>query len=484
MKSLKVFLIASLLLLATVGLAAAQESPDKTAFVTSVTYQNISGSQASVIFSFYPENSATATQVPVTLAANAGASLFIGGLNSLPSNFSGSAVVSSNQPIVATLVQIPQQSTTVVNRPLSNGFSSATNQVTIATVLKNRFNQTTRFSVQNAHSSAVDLTVSFFNADDPAAAPIVLNHNNLPVGAAQSFDAGSLAQLPSPFNGSAIITAVQSGTSTPANIVASALELGTTTAVPNDVKAFEGVSTGARTVYMPSALCNAFGGQETFYAITNTSASTGTDVTVTYSNGNSEVKTVGGGRKASFRGCDASNPANFNGSATITSSATDIVVIGKVAGTGISSAFLGEPTGAARLALPYVRWTADANYGAGANRQRAFIAIQNVGSAPVSNVTVRYLNKNGETVGTQTIASIAPGAKANSNAAGATLASGAGSDALNEFGYPEGNPGGGFGGSVIVEGPAGSQLVAVVRVASKLPNASLVAEDYNGMSTQ
>ncbi|MBI1294457.1 hypothetical protein GC175_05820 [bacterium] len=483
MKSLKVFLIASLLLLATMGVAAAQDSPYDTPFVTSVTYQNISGSQANVIFNFYPENTGTPTPITVQLAANAGASLFIGGLQSLPSNFSGSAVVSSNQPIVATLVQIPQSST-VVNRPLSNGFSSASSQVTIATVLKNRFFQTTRFSVQNAHSSAVNLTVTFFNADNPAAAPIELTHNNLPVGAAQSFDAGQLAQLPNPFNGSAIITAVQSGTTTPANIVASALELGITTTVPNDVKAFEGVSTGARTVFMPSALCNAFGGQETFYAITNTSASTGTDVTVTYSNGNSEVKTVGGGRKASFRGCDANNPANYNGSATITSSATDIVVIGKVAGTGISSAFLGEPTGAARLALPYVRWTADANYGAGANRQRAFIAIQNVGSAAVSNVTVSYLNKNGETVGTQTIASIAPGAKANSNAAGATLATGASANALIEFGYPEGNPGGGFGGSVIVEGPAGSQLVAVVRVASRLPDASLVAEDYNGMSTQ
>lgn len=482
MKSLKIFLIASLLLLATMGVAAAQDSPYNTPFVTSVTYQNISGSQANVIFYFYPENSGTATQVPLTLAANAGASLFIGGLASLPSNFSGSAVVSSNQPIVATLVQIPQSST-VVNRPLSNGFSSASSQVTIATVLKNRFNQTTRFSVQNAHSSAVDLRIRFFNAEDPSAAPIELIQNNLPVGAAQSFDAGALAQLPSPFNGSAIITAVQTGTSTPANIVASALELGTTTTVPNDVKAFEGVSAGARTVYMPSALCNAFGGQETFYAITNTSLSTGTDVTVTYSNGNSEVKSIGGGRKASFRGCDANNPVNFNGSATITSSATDIVVIGKVAGTGISSAFLGEPNGAARLALPYVRWTADSNYGAGLNRQRGFIAIQNIGSAAVSNITVRFLNKNGETVGTQTIASIAPGAKANANAAGATLAAGALTDALNEFGYPEGNPGGGFGGSVIVEGPAGSSLVAVVRVASRLSNGSLVAEDYNGMST-
>lgn len=45
------------------------------------------------------------------------------------------------------------------------------------------------------------------------------------------------------------------------------------------------------------------------------------------------------------------------------------------------------------------------------------------------------------------------------------------------------NPGGGFGGAVIVEGPGGSKLVAIARVGSKVGSAS-VAEDYNGIAVQ
>lgn len=481
MKSLKVLLVASLLLLITAGLASAQNPAYNTSFVTSVTYQNVSNATANVIFYFYQEGSSTPIQVPKTLAANAGSSLFIGGLSEIPTNFSGSAVLSSDQPIVATLVQIPQSST-VTNRPLSNGFSSTSSQVTIATVLKNRFNQTTKFSVQNADSGAIDVTVTFYNAEDPNATPVVLTANNVPAGSAKSYDVGALSQIPSPFNGSAIVTAVKTGTATPANIVASALELGTSSNKYNDAKAYEGVSSGARTIFMATALCNVFGGQSSFYAVTNTSQTTGTTVTVTYSGGKVDTANLGAGKKASFAACNV-NDANYSGSATVTSDTTDVVVVGKVQDAGRATAFLGEAAGSRKLALPYVRYTADGNFGAGANRQRAFIAIQNVGNDAVSNVAVKYLNKNGEVVGTHTIASIASKGKANSNATLATLAGGHTAIELTEFGYPEGNPGGGFGGSVIIEGPSGSTLIAVVRVESNV-SGTRVAEDYNGIAVQ
>jgi len=479
MKSLKVLLVASFLLLITMGLASAQNPAYQTSFITSVTYQNVSNPAvtATVTFNFYAEGSSTPILVQTTLPANAGTSLYIGGLTNIPTNFSGSAVLSSDAAIVATLVQIPQ-STTVKNRPLSNGFSSASSQVTLATVLKNRFNTSTKFSVQNADSSAVDITVTFYNADDGAAAPVVVNSPNVPAGAAKSYDAGTVAGLPTPFNGSAIVTAVKTNISppAPANIVASALELSTN---GNAATAFEGVSAGARTVFMPSALCQRFNAT-TFYAISNTSQTASTNVVVTYDNGTNDTKAIGAGKKASVNTCDA-NSAGYSGSATITSDTTDIVVIGKAAGGALLTAFLGEPVGFPKLALPYVRWTPQANFDSGA-RQRGFIAIQNVGSNTATNILVKYLDKNGTVVGTHTIASLASKAKANSTANDATLSPGASADALNEFGYPEGNSGGGFGGAVIVESP-GSQLVAIVRIASVTPEGS-VAEDYNGMGVQ
>jgi hypothetical protein len=467
--------IGLLLVLASVGLAAAQTGY-QTQFQTAITYQNISSSAAVVTFSFYNEKTASAVVVTRNLNANAGASLAVGSLTgseALPSNFLGSAILGSSQPVVATLVQLPQPSTgSVRNRPMSNGFSSGSSQVLLATVLKGAFNTNSKFSIQNASDGAVDITVQFFAVGQTSPA-LTLNESNIPVGAAKYYDMGALSGLSSPFDGSATVTAVRTGSTTPANIVGSVLELQTSGV---GVRAFEGVpnTAAANTVYMATALCG-LGGQTTAYAVQNTSSSQSAAVTVTYSNGMTQQGTIGAGGKQSFNSCNAL-PQSFSGAATITSNGAPIVVIAKVGGAGRYTAFLGETSGSAKLALPYARWS-NTKYDSG-QYQRAAIAIQNISNSAVSNVRVRYLNKEGTEVGVHTIASIPALGKANSNAtlAGTTVQ-------LTEFGNPEANPGGGFGGSVIVEGPTGSQLIAVVRISSNTAT-GVVAEDYNGIAIQ
>jgi len=483
-------LVSALMMLATTGLASAQTAYD-TPFATSITFQNVGTGPANVQFSFYNEKAASPTVVNRNdIAAGSGSSLFVGGLSggeALPPAFKGSAVLSANQPIVATLVQIAQPSATspVKNRPLSNGFNSASASVLLATVLKNQFRTTSVFSVQNADtSSAIDITVELYDADNPGNAPIVLSESNIPVGAAKYYDMGKLAQVSATsFNGSAKITAVKSGTPNPANIVASVMELSTNSL---SAKAFEGVTGGGTKIFMATALCDIFADkQRTAYAVQN-NGTTDAAVTVTYARAGSaetftQNATIGPGRKASLIACDVTG-ANFTGSATIDSAGADIVVIGKAfaqpAIPGFETAFLGEVGGVAKLALPYVRWTNDASFSAGSG-QRTFIAIQNVGTTPATGVSVRYLDKTGAVVGTETIASIAPGGKDNSTPIEATgdLAK------LTEFGNPASNPGGGFGGAVIIES-TGGQLIAVARVASRTGPAGvgvLVAEDYNGI---
>jgi hypothetical protein len=254
-------------------------------------------------------------------------------------------------------------------------------------------------------------------------------------------------------------------------VVAAALELSTNSIA---VSGFEGVTGGAKTVYMPSALCNAFGGQQSAYAIQNTSTTgQAAQVTLRYSNGVTRNATIPAGAKTSFVGCQTGLPAGFSGSATITSTGADIVGIGKVSGAGLSTAFVGATSGADKLALPYVRFTQtrfDANPG---NRQRTYIAIQNVGAAIAANqVKVEYRDKDGKLVGTHTInQSIPAGGKVNSNPTNIGAAG-------NEFGYS----GSQFGGSAIVIGPAGAQLVAVARVTSFLAPGQQVGEDYNGIA--
>ena len=202
------------------------------------------------------------------------------------------------------------------------------------------------------------------------------------------------------------------------------------------------------------------------------------DVTVNFAPGDGDAdggqkveNGIPSGGKRSVLACSAVNQ-NYSGAATITSN-QPIVVIGKVYGAGLGSAWVGDSAGDNKLALPYVRWS-ETKYASG-EYQRAFIAIQNVGGAALTNVTVKYLDKTGGLVGTHTIATIDPGKKASSNP---TLASGD-TVRLKEFGNPEGNPGGGFGGAAIVEASGGT-IIAIARIQSAV-GAGRVVEDYNGI---
>ena len=70
--------------------------------------------------------------------------------------------------------------------------------------------------------------------------------------------------------------------------------------------------------------------------------------------------------------------------------------------------------------------------------------------------------------------------KANSTAKDAVLASGHTQIELDEFGNPEGGQAG-YGGSAIIQGPTGAQLVATARISTWVvsTNSYEVAEDYN-----
>lgn len=457
-------------LLAIVGSSYAQIAANA-AFTTSITYQNVGTDTATINFAFYPENNGTPINVPRTLAAGAGSSIFVGSLTEILPGFSGSAVLSSDQPIVATLVQVSSDPL-VKNRPLSNGFESGSSEVLFATVLKNQFSTTSRFSVQNVTSAPVNLTVNIYNADAPANPPIVVTHNNLPAGAAKYFDMGSLPQITAAsFNGSATVTAVLSSNgTTPADIVGSAIEASTNGSA---VSAFEGVSSGSGTVYMASALCNAFGASSA-YAVQNVGGSP-TTVTVTYASGQTDSATIQPGAKFSFQGCNKL-PAGTSTAATVTASGGgSIVVIGKVFGSGNSTAWVGAGSGSEEIALPYVRFTQSG--WANGTRQRGYIAIQNIGS-PLSagSVTVTYRDLNGNIVGTHALGALATGAKANTNAMHPDVVGNIAD--LQEFGYI-----GGFGGSVIIEGPTGSELVAIVRIQSNAGGTAVTGEDATGIPT-
>lgn len=489
------------MVLGTLGAGVAMASARSANWTVSVTYENVSANPATIVVDFYQQDNGTpvfsfnplggTTQLP----AGASASFAMGSVSGVPGTFRGSAVMSSDQPLVATVVQYSTDAG-FHDRLLSNGFQAgdASNQFLVPTVLLNKFNETTVFSIQNTETQDVKATVRLVDASNGSVA--ATKDWVIPGGSSKYIEMDNatltgLAAGVTTFNGSAIITAVMnSDGTTPAKIVASASELYTNKNIGAN---FEGVPLGraANTLYMATALCNSFQ-MNTNYAVQNASLNASASVSVTYYNANGTAAGTDGpypiaaGQKRSFAACTATSNAALSGSAVITSSGAPIVAIGKAGGNGaaatsdIFTAFMGENQGYAKVALPFVRYATDADYNNPSNvggAQRANIAVQNLTNAEIK-VKVSYFGKAGGTAAGSEVLTIAPKAKANSNAVSANALGKQGMKA-GAFGY---YTDGTFGGGVIIEPDASTpnaRFIAVARLAN--PGA---AEDYNAMPVQ
>jgi hypothetical protein len=477
------FLMVALILALAFSAGSAEASARTANWVVSVTYQNVGDAPATLVVNFYEEGSSTPVAYdPLnggTLAPGAGRSFFIGRVTGLSDGFKGNAVISSDQPLVSTVVQFSQDPGFRM-RLLSNGMQSSdtSDQYLIATVLKNRFQRTTVFSIQNTEAESIEATVRFYDADNSGALASTVVHT-IPAYSSKyiemdvQVDTGIAAAT---FNGSAIVTAVKASDDSPAQIVGAASEL----YVDRNVAAnFEGVpySRAANTINMATGLCESFG-LDTFYAVSNASLSDSASITVNYFNTNGSAAgtdgpyNIGAGQKRSIRTCDAVS-SGFTGSAVVTSTGAPIVVIGKAqnsinAGTAgtlnVFTAFLGEAGGASEQAIPFVRWANNTDFFAASNpgeKQRAYIAVQNLEASQIL-VDAKYYDKNGQLVNTHTL-TIPANSKGNTNA---SLASALGQNGMlpGSFGY---YTDGTFGGAVTLAANSanpGAEFIGIVRV--------------------
>ena len=486
MHNLRFTAVISLLFALLFTTSAQGQIAQNTAFYTAMTYQNIGTAPTAIKFLYYNQSSSSYIQIDKNLNAGAAGAYMVGGLST---GFNGVAVISADQPLVATIVQIPDTnqntSSPVYNRAISNAFHSGAPKLYLASLLKSQFSTNSRVSIQNTEAKSVDIRLTI---KATTGTTYVKTWTAIPPGSGIAFAmdtlSGTTPALPSTLDSSAVIEGFLAGTNTqwsiPASVAATVVELSTS---GKAAKAFEAESNGGTTFYMATALCDVFVDQRTSYAVQNLS-NAAISVLVTYSNGAQKTKSIAANAKASFGKCEASDNSTsmngLNGSAKIQATGGDIIAIGKVyknnASQTFSTAFLGERYGSYKLALPYVRYSSDAYFNAG-SRERTSIAIQNVDSSAVGPINVRYRDNTGAVLGTHTISSIAAGAKANS-----TPINAGSQTALLEFGSPDSNANGGWGGSVTIEGPATAHLIAIARVyrrdTSLTPNID-VAEDYN-----
>lgn len=461
-------------------------------FTTRIYVQNPNAAAATAVVNFYPELSGTAeaTAVNLNLNANGSAEVLVGSL-SLSSPWKGSAVISADQNVVAASVQVPP---TGYGHIMANAFTAAdaTSNLFLTTFIGagDPSNAVSLFAVQNTESTAVNIRAQFIRPNGTvAAAPIV----TLPAKASKFFDGNNPASIgggyTNPFNGSVVVTATKVSDGTPAMIVGTAEERRTdnTGLAKSRAYGFEAIpqSAGALTLYMPTALCQ-FNNTTTFFAIQNMSFSTSTTITVTYSSGtntpSSQVNTVAPLAKWSIDPCQGNGNQPYSGAAVIQSSVSPIAAVGKanqiiVPTQRYGTAYLAQASGSTRLAVPHIRWSPNPP----GTEFRSNIAIQNIGASaiPAGGLVVRYYAQNGTLVNTCTsVPAMAVGAKLNSNVAGAFFTS--------DFNCTNVQPSNGasytFIGSAVIEGPVGSNLIAVIRNTTPAASTQIHTEDFNAIS--
>ncbi len=452
-----------------------------TTFTTTIIYQNPTTSPARRVQLIYYPSPATKNPIDIPrpdIPGGKATSVFIGTLDQASLGFHGTIYIQSDPQLVSIQVQTPAPNSRIKVHPVTNLPLYGSPVVWIASVLRNQFDANTIFQFQNIDSQTNLINLELYNVQ---ASRVYSSTVILEPGETYTFDAGdeNNISLPEKLNGSAVLTATRLDLKTPGKITGSALELDSTYL---GARSFEGLAHGAVEVFMPSAACNFDIGAgvllNTAYAVQNNSLASPTVVTVTYSNGKTQTQTVGPSAKASFVACQAGQmPANFLGSAVAQSASTPIIVIGKAYGGGISTAFTGTPagTGTRNLALPYVRWTNEANWYNGA-QLRTFIAIQNVGTETIRGKIVAYFYPcHGDIIAYDIPlgdGGLVTGAKIVLKPSDAQI---------DQFGACEKGPQ--VGGSVIIAGPDNSHLAAVVRVQQWDPaHGIVVGEDYNALN--
>jgi hypothetical protein len=128
-------------------------------YYTWFNVQNAGSSDASVTVQYVPGSSGSAYTAPaVTVKPGAAATFSQRDLANLGTKFVGSAVVSSNQPIVATVMQVGE---TFKNMMGYNGFTAGSATASLPLVMANNGGYYTGYQVQNVGSASATVTINY-----------------------------------------------------------------------------------------------------------------------------------------------------------------------------------------------------------------------------------------------------------------------------------------------------------------------------------
>ncbi len=343
--------------------------------------------------------------VPGPIPAKGTASIDTEAIAALPAGFAGSAVVSSNQPVNATLVA-SDPTNPAVNQTLYNGFSAGANTAYVPSISNNYADQTSTLAVQNIDPVPAAVTIRYIERFTGAQTAVV--SDTIPANSSHFYDSGNLPggqQLPPPWTGAALIN------SAGGKVVAAVHQPYLTS---NKAVAFEGTAAVGAQSFLPSALYQ-YGpqGQTSFISAQNTQ-STPVDMEVTFYGTDGRTAGVANGRvqgfqKQSWNPGSAGIGPGFLGSAVARASGPIAVIVEIMSATDLSMAYTGQIEGTPKQVLPYVRWAPSID----PRGWRTFVAVMNVDQSAAADITIKYYDQNGTLVQAPSFRGVAPNTKVN-----------------------------------------------------------------------
>jgi hypothetical protein len=128
-------------------------------YYTWFNVQNTGTADATLTVDYVPGSAGSAdTQGPVVVKPGASHTFDQHDMTSLGATFIGSAVVNSDQPIVATVMQVGE---TYKNMMGYNGFTGGSDAVSLPLIMSNNSGYYTGFQVQNIGTASTDITISY-----------------------------------------------------------------------------------------------------------------------------------------------------------------------------------------------------------------------------------------------------------------------------------------------------------------------------------
>lgn len=374
------------------GVGAAREAQAVPGtFVSSLTLQNPTSTDAVAAVNFVDANGTMALVNPlvVTVQGQGSALVYVPNVPGLADG-RYSAVVDATQPVFAIANLLSSNPTTASSY---NGFTNADGG--------------TSFFVPSVYKRYVDLytstiTVQNMDATNPASVRVDYRDTNgnvaasevatLQPNAAITFDQANTLALPSNFVGSATVTSDRN--------VGAAFSI--SDPVNNQFSSSNGFKDGATIAYLP-VVYNDYSADRwiTSFLIQNVDLNDA-NVTVTYSDSRTATATIRPGASRLFYQGNDGSPSGFNGSAVVTSTnGRKIVAVANIRNAaGNLSAYNGFTTGTQIVSMPVIYnnysslgWTTS-------------FTIQNVDAVP-TNLTVTFSNNQ-----TKTYSNLFPGQSA------------------------------------------------------------------------